>query len=151
MKTKILFFLLAAALLVSFSFGNLKPPAIRLNGTWQLVSATTISKGKSAVTDYRKNQRMIKIINDTHFAFLNHSIHTQKDSSNHFDAGGGTYMLKGNQYTEHLEYYGDKNWEGKTFHFTVTLKNDTLIQKGVEKLEEENIDRVIIERYIRLK
>ncbi len=151
MKTKILYFLLVSFLLFSFSFDNLKPSAIQLKGTWQLVSATTITKGKSVTTDYRKNERMIKIINDTHFAFLKHSLHTKKDSSNHFDAGGGTYTLKGNQYTEHLEYYADKNWEDKTFHFTVGLKNDTLTQKGVEKLEKENIDRVIIEKYVRLK
>ena len=151
MKTRILYFLLASSLLVSFSFNNSKPTPVQLKGTWQLISGTTITKGKSVTTDYRKNERMIKIINDTYFAFLKHSLHTKKDSSNHFDAGGGSYTLKGNQYTEHLEYYGDKNWEGKTFNFTVSLKNDTLIQKGVEKLEKENINRVIIEKYVRLK
>ena len=151
MKTKTLLFLLASGLLISFSFDKLKSPTISLKGTWQLISATTITKGKSVTEDYRKNERMIKIINDTHFAFLKHSLRTKKDSSNHFDAGGGTYTLKGNQYTEHLEYYADKNWEGKTFHFTVGLKNDTLIQKGVEKVEKENINRLIIEKYVRLK
>ncbi|WP_299288221.1 hypothetical protein [uncultured Mucilaginibacter sp.] len=70
MKTRILVLLLASCLLFSFSFDNLKPTAIRLKGTWQLVSATTITKGKSVTTDYRKNERMIKIINDTHFSML---------------------------------------------------------------------------------
>lgn len=125
--------------------------ALRLDGTWQLITGTTITKGVSAVTDYTKNQRMIKIINDTHFAFLKHALNTAKDSSNAFDAGGGSYTLKGNQYTEHLDFYSDKKWEGKTFTFTISIKKDTLTQKGLEKVEGTGIDRVIIEKYVKVK
>jgi hypothetical protein len=149
MKLKHAIPLMAAGLLLSFTIN--KSSAIHLNGTWALVSGTTITKGVSTVTDYTKSQQMIKIINDTHFAFLKHDLNTKKDSSNHFDAGGGSYTLKGDQYTEHLDFYADKNWEAKTFNFTVKLKGDTLIQQGVEKVENENIDRVIIEKYVRLK
>ena len=124
--------------------------ALRLNGTWRLVSGTTITKGVSTVTDYTKESTMIKIINDTHFAFLKHDLNSPKDSSNHFDAGGGSYTLTGDQYTEHLDYYSSRNWEGKTFPFTVSISNDTLIQRGMEKVEAENIDREIIERYVRM-
>jgi hypothetical protein len=120
-------------------------------GTWQLVSGATITKGKSEANSYPKDQKMIKIINDTHFAFLNHTLNTAKDSSNKFDAGGGSYTLKGDQYTEHLDYYKDKAWEGKPFTFTITFAGDTLIQKGVEKVEGTGIDRVIIEKYLRVK
>ncbi|HEY2583598.1 MAG TPA: hypothetical protein VGI43_17430 [Mucilaginibacter sp.] len=151
MKTKIPALLIAISLITCFAFINSQSSAIRLDGTWQLVSATNITKGVSSVTDYSKNQRMIKIINGTHFAFLRHDLNTKKDSSNHFDAGGGSYTLNGNKYTEHLDYYVDKNWEGKTFDFTVTMKNDTLFQQGLEKVESEGIDRIIIEKYIRLK
>ena len=123
---------------------------LNLKGTWQLVNATTITNGVSVRTDYTGNQRMIKIINDTHFAFLKHDLHTAPDSANHFDAGGGSYTLKGNQYTEHLDFYAVKNWENKNFTFSVSLKNDTLIQQGEEKVEKENINRTIIEKYLRL-
>lgn len=78
-------------------------------------------------------------------------MHTEKDSANHFDAGGGTYTLQRNQYTEHLDFYADKKWEQKSFTFSVSLNKDTLIQKGIEKVEQANIDRVIIEKYTRLK
>lgn len=125
--------------------------SLHLSGTWQLVTGTTITKGVSAVTDYTKNQRMIKIINGTHFAFLKHALNTAKNSTNAFDAGGGRYTLKGAQYTEHLDFYNDKKWEGKTFTFTVSIKNDTLIQKGTEKVEGTGIDRVIIEKYLKVK
>jgi uncharacterized protein YfeS len=126
------------------------PLSYSLNGTWQLISGTMITKGVSSVTDYTKGQQMIKIINDSHFAFLSHDLNPPADSSNHFDAGGGSYTLTGDQYIEHLDYYKDRNWEGKTFTFTVTVQNDTLIQKGIEKVEKEGIDRIIIEKYIRL-
>ncbi len=122
--------------------------AINLIGTWQLVTGTTITKGVSTITDYTKGQKMIKILNETHFAFLKHN--TNKDSLINFDAGGGTYTLNGNDYTEHLDFYNDRNWEGKAFKFKFTLKNDTLIQTGIERVEKENIDRIIIEKYIRL-
>lgn len=117
----------------------------KIIGTWQLLSGTTITKGDTTVTDYTKDQSMIKIINDTHFAFLKHG------TKGEFDGGGGKYTLQGDQYTEHLDYYGDKNWEGKTFTFTVTVSNDTLIQRGIEKVEEAGIERVIIEKYIHVK
>ena len=94
---------------------------------------------------------MIKIINASSFAFLKHDLNPPKDSSNHFDAGGGSYTLTGDQYTEHLDYYSDRNWEGKPFSFTVSLVNDTLVQRGREKVDSAGIDREIIERYVRVK
>jgi len=104
-----------------------------------------------SVTDYTKGQRMIKIVNDSYFAFLKHDLNAPKDSSNHFDAGGGSYSLVGDQYTEHLDYYSDRNWEGKPFTFTVSINNDTLIQRGIEKVEKEGVEREIIEKYIRVR
>jgi hypothetical protein len=124
---------------------------IPLEGTWRLMTGTTITKGVSTVTDYSKDQSMIKIINGNHFAFLRHKLNVARDSSNQFDAGGGSYTLNGDQYTEHLDYYSDKAWEGKSFQFSVSIHNDTLVQKGLEKVENENIDREIIEKYIRVK
>ena len=121
---------------------------LRLNGTWQLVSGMTIT-GKDTVY-YPADFRMIKIINDTHFAFLRHDKNPPKDSTNHFDAGGGNYTLSGNQYTEHLDYYIDRNWEGKPFTFTVELRNDTLTQTGVEKVDAAHIDHTIVEKYVRV-
>jgi hypothetical protein len=120
-------------------------------GTWRLVSGETITKGETQPNSYPKDQEMIKIINDTHFAFLNHIVNTPKDSTNKFDAGGGRYTLNGDQYTEHLDYYKDKAWEGKPFTFTITFSGDTLIQKGIEKVEGTGIDRTIIEKYLRVK
>jgi lipopolysaccharide export system protein LptA len=119
-------------------------------GTWRLLSGTTITKGDTAVVDYTKNQKMIKIINKTHFAFLRHDLSSGKGADSAYESGAGTYNLSGNQYTEHLEYCNYREWEGKSFQFTVTIKNDTLIQRGLEKVEEAGVNREIIERYVRV-
>lgn len=153
MKAKYWMIFLAIGIsLYAFTIKVSEPaPGLNLNGTWQLISGTEVSNGVKTVTDYTKDQRMIKIINDTHFAFLKHRLVSSKDSSNNFDAGGGTYTLKGNQYTEHLDYYSNKNIEGNTFTFTVSIKKDTLIQQGIEKLKSGGTEKIIFEKYVRLK
>ena len=124
------------------------PDAISLNGTWKLLTGTLIEKGDTVVTDYTTDRSFIKIINDSHFAFLNHTL--RKDTTD-FSAGGGSYALAGNTYTEHLEYCNAKEWEGHDFTFTVTINGDTLVQSGVEKIEAEGINRINTEKYIRVK
>jgi hypothetical protein len=124
---------------------------VPLIGTWKLISGTTIEKGDTIVTYYTKGLSFIKIINDTHFAFLKHDLIKGKDSSVSFGSGGGRYNLKDGLYTEHLEYCSDREWEGNDFTFTVSIRNDTLIQSGIEKVENAGVDRLNIEKYIRLK
>ena len=119
-----------------------------IKGTWKLLTGTLIEKGDTVVTDYTTDRSFIKIINDSHFAFLSHTL--RKDTTD-FSAGGGSYTITGNNYTEHLEYCSAKEWEGHDFTFTVTITNDTLIQSGVEKIEAQGIDRMNIEKYIRYK
>jgi len=121
-----------------------------IEGTWQLISGTIIENGDTTVTDYTRDQRMIKIINATHFSFLNHDLSKGKDSSAVFAAGGGRYTLSGDQYTEHLEYCSYREWEGNTFPFTLTIQGDTLTQRGVEKIENLGVERLNIERYKRV-
>ena len=122
---------------------------VSIQGTWKLLTATVIEKGDTTITHYTKDKSFIKIINDSHFSFLQHGLDKTKDSS--FSAGGGSYLLKGNSYTEHLEYCNAREWEGHDFTFTVTLSGDTLIQSGIEKIESAGIDRINTEKYIRLR
>jgi hypothetical protein len=126
-----------------------KGSGLHIQGTWQLLSATTIENGTSQTTDYSGKLKMIKMFNHTHFAFLKHSLDPKDTSS--FDAGGGSFVLDKDDYTEHLEYYKNKDWEGKTFKFKLAIHKDTLIQKGIEKVEKAGVDRVIIEKYIKVK
>lgn len=128
-----------------------KPASVPITGTWKLLSGTTIQKGDTTITDYTKDKSFIKIINATHFAFLLHDLQKGKDSLAVYSSGGGTYSLTDSAYTERLEYCSDRQWEGNEFHFTVSISNDTLIQKGIEKIEKLGVDRVNIEKYIRVK
>src|SRR5687767_1299390 len=120
-------------------------------GTWQLLSGTLIEKGDTTVTDYTQNVSFIKIINDTHFAFLQHDLKKGKDSAAVFVAGGGAYSLTDSLYTEHLQYCSAREWEGHDFTFTITIRNDTLIQHGMEKVESAGVNRINIEKYIKVK
>lgn len=128
------------------------PTGLPIVGTWKLLSGTTVEKGDTTVVDYSKDKSFIKIITNTHFAFLSHDVNKGKDSSlAMFDAGGGSYSLKDSTYTEHLEYCNAREWEGNDFTFTITIHNDTLVQSGIEKVEGAGVNRLNIEKYIRVK
>lgn len=128
-----------------------EPAQLPVVGTWKLLSGTLIEKGDTVVTDYTQKQSFIKIINDTHFAFLLHDLKKGKDTAAVYSSGGGKYTLKDSIYTEHLEYSSDRNWEGHDFTFAISIRNDTLVQKGVEKIDSLGINRLNIEKYVRLK
>ena len=147
---------LITAVLISCSAPTEKSQSAKtitpLEGTWKLLTGTTIEKGDSTITDYTKGREFIKIINDTHFAFLSHDLNKGKDSATAaFSSGGGSYSLADSIYTEHLEYCSDRQWEGNSFEFTVSIAGDTLTQKGIEKIENIGVNRINIEKYIRLK
>jgi hypothetical protein len=152
MKSYYSLFLVFLSIMLSCTEKSKKEPetsdAISVKGTWKLLTGTLIEKGDTVVTDYTTGKSFIKIINDSHFAFLSHTL--RKDTTD-FSAGGGKYALTGNNYTEHLEYCNAKEWEGHDFTFTVIITNDTLIQSGMEKIEAQGIDRINIEKYIRYK
>ncbi|MET7257608.1 hypothetical protein [Dyadobacter fermentans] len=122
-----------------------------LEGTWKLLSGTLIEKGDTTVTDYTQKVSFIKVINGSHFAFLQHDLNKGKDSTASFSAGGGAYTLKDSAYTEKLEYCTAREWEGNEFHFTISIQNDTLVQRGVEKVESAGVERLNIEKYVRVK
>lgn len=143
--------LLAAAIFVSCGENSDKQKSLPLVGTWQLISATSTERD-STFSTFNPKTKMIKIITPTHFAFFNHDLTQGKDSTNAvFAGGGGEYTLKDSVYTEHLQYFNIREWEDHKFEFVVKIQNDTLTQSGVEKLEKLGIDRVIVEKYVRVK
>jgi hypothetical protein len=128
-----------------------KPASAPLIGTWRLIAATSTERDSTYSTFNARNE-MIKIITPTHFAFFNHDLNHGRDSTASYSAGGGTYTLRADSvYTEHLQYFNLREWEDHQFEFVVRIKNDTLTQRGVEKLEALGIDRIIEEKYVRVK
>ena len=124
-----------------------------ITGTWQLLTGTTIEQNDTTVTDYTRDKKFLKMINDTHFSFIGHDLGGGADSATaFFTAGGGKYTLTGDTlYTEHLEFCSARDWENHDFTFTVTIHGDTLLQKGMEVVEGSGINRMNIEKYIRVK
>jgi hypothetical protein len=121
-------------------------------GTWELVSGTTIQGKDTTVTDYTKDRKFLKIINGSHFAFVGHDLSKGKDSLHAFyTSGAGTYTLTDTSYTEHLQFCSDRAWEGNDFTFHILIQNDSLTQTGIEKIEKIGVDRLNIERYVRVK
>jgi hypothetical protein len=126
-------------------------PVNPMLGTWKLISGTTIEGRDTVVTDYTKNRMFLKIINGTHFAFVGHDLNKGKDSLAFYTSGAGTYTLSDSTYTEHLQFCSDRSWEGNDFTFHILIQNDSLTQTGVEKVEKIGVNRLNIERYIRVK
>jgi hypothetical protein len=152
MKTKIVFALIIASLLSCEVKKEIKTTTRSpIVGTWRLIKGILIEKNDTVTTDYTQNVSFIKIINDTHFAFLQHDLEKGKGAAPVFVSGGGSYSLMDSLYTEHLEYCSDRAWEGNEFKFTVKISNDTLTQTGIEKIAEKGIDRLNIEKYVKLK
>ncbi|HEY0899333.1 MAG TPA: hypothetical protein VGD90_08355 [Sphingobacteriaceae bacterium] len=151
MKTKIALVIVAFAFFSCLTEKRQETGKKPIVGTWKLLSGTLIENGDTTITDYTRDVSFIKIINDTHFSFLQHDLKKGKDSAAVFVSGGGRYSLTKDSYTEHLEYCSAREWEGNDFTFTITLKGDTLVQNGSEVVEAAGVNRVNIEKYLRVR
>ncbi|PUZ27024.1 hypothetical protein GA0116948_104208 [Chitinophaga costaii] len=120
-----------------------------LNGTYKLLSALIITKGDTQQTFPVANQEMVKLFNGTHFAFLKHDLTQGQGNNPVFEAGEGTFTLHNHHYTEHLVYCNYRAWENQDFSFTLTQQGDTLIQKGIEKIDSLQVDHEIVETYLK--
>lgn len=104
-------------------------------GTWKLLSAKYISS--SGETDYFTNNKVkeTKIITPTHFIWmiqLADSLNTSnKVLPTASSAGGGTYMMLGNdKYIEALEYASWENYAKDKTNFTLKIEGDIMVQTG---------------------
>lgn len=151
------FFCFAAAIIAFLSCTTLpdkagkKETGLAVEGTWKLISGTLIEKNDTVITEYSGDKSFIKVLGATHFAFMGHDLSKGKDPGAFYTSGGGKYELNDSAYTEHLEYCSDRQWEGNDFHFTITIANDTLVQQGIEKIDSIGVDRLNIEKYVRMK
>jgi hypothetical protein len=154
MKLKKTYVLILLTLFSCKSKNNTEKTGMPVNpmmGTWELISGTTIQGKDTTTTDYTKNKKFLKIINGSHFSFVGHDLSKGKDSMAFYTSGAGTYTLTDSIYTEHLQFCSDRVWEGNDFSFTILIQNDSLTQTGIEKIDKIGVNRLNIERYIRLK
>ena len=142
---RLLYFITILSTLYSCDSSN-QSKTNNINGTWQLFYGSIKEGDSLKIRDVSKSN-FIKIINDSHFAFFNQ----ENESSENFYGGAGTYTLSGDTYIESLDYIANEDIRGHKFPFTLEIKGDTLIQYGHEKVESANIDRYIVEKYLRVK
>ena len=91
----------------------------KLDGVWELVSGQPLPKGA----------RDVKILSAGHVMFVAYDTETGKP----LYTGGGTYVLNGSSYTEHMDFASDviaTGLVGKDQQFTVKLDGDTFTQTG---------------------
>jgi len=88
----------------------------KIEGVWELVSAKQTIGDSTLFEISSKDRQMIKIITKTHFAFLSQAFNRPKFTqmgndaemllaAKTFGAGGGTYTLEGDTYTEHIQFF----------------------------------------------
>jgi hypothetical protein len=117
-----------------------------LIGEWLLVDAQMTIAGKTEKT-FDINRKMVKLFTEDHFSFYSKTENrtaysaavTDKErfqGSKTLDAGGGTYDLQGDIYTEHITYCTYPNYEGKSIPFKISLEKNQLTQEGEYPLKE---------------
>lgn len=127
------------------------PTAPAILGTWKLLTGTTIRGTDTTVVDYTRGQEMIKIITPTHFSFTRHDLNHGKDSLAVFSAGAGRVKFNDSTYTELLDFFNVREWEGGQFELHYKINGDTLVTTGVERVEKLGVDQLNIEKYVRVK
>ena|SRR5688572_7285054 len=110
-------------------------------GTWKLVS-TKYGDAKD-FTPYREESSRLKIINATHFIW----VEVDSKTKNVLASAGGAYKLDGLSYTETIDFAGEgmAAYLGKSQKFTIRVDGDKLFQSGElsDGLKiEENWERV---------
>lgn len=93
-------------------------------GTWKLVS-TKYGEAKEH-TPYPASSMRMKIINPTHFTWLEISDGKVQTSA------GGKFVVSGDSYTETIDFAGEgmEPYRGKAQKFTLRIEGDKLYQSG---------------------
>jgi len=129
-----------------------------IEGTWELVSTKHTIGDSTLFEGSQKDIRMIKIITKTHFAFLNQNVDRPKFTqmgndaetllaARTFGAGGGTYKLDGDTYTENIQFMLTPNFVGLSIPFKVKIENNQLIQTGVLPIKSSGLGDQDVELY----
>ena len=113
----------------------------KLEGVWELVSAKYTSPDTTIVTT-PTDWKQIKVITKSHFVFVGQEpvrgkfrgIPTDAEllaAARTFFAGGGTYTLVGDTYTENLQFFFNPNYVGHSVPYKCQMEGDRWIQSGI--------------------
>jgi hypothetical protein len=120
-------------------------------GNWELLSSTGIyvEKGKQININFKKdaNNCGMKLINDNYFMFVTKEMVNGVATATY---GYGTYTFKNNIYTEQIIYISGEAFPGTSPSYEMTVKGDTLIQKGPLKIGDFKDSKIeFTETYMR--
>ncbi|MGH8314124.1 MAG: hypothetical protein ACRETU_03105 [Steroidobacterales bacterium] len=132
-----------------------------LEGAWELIAAKSTPADDTFPLD---TERQIKILTRTHWAFLSQQRKMPKmpggsaaewaAAAKSFSAGGGTYTLDGDTYSEHIEFFVSPKFVGTTINFKITWNGDEWTQSGTLPLKSLGVadhDVDIQETYRRMQ
>lgn len=112
-----------------------------LVGTWILVSSNNSSPGGEFFRLDKTNTRQMKILNPTHFMFIQENING--DDYEFESAAGGRYELDGNTYIETLDFASWENYRNSYAVFTWRLEDGKWYHTGV--LNQPDGEKFLIE------
>lgn len=133
MKKQQIIFLIAIVTMINFGCSKRTTSSLSdtnpLIGTWVLVSSNnTSADGEYEILD-RSNTRQMKILNPTHFMFIQE--HIGSGEKEFTSAAGGTYEIDGNTYVENLDYASWEDYKDSNAVFTWRLEDGKWYHKGV--------------------
>jgi hypothetical protein len=125
MKRALLFTMITAALIFGVP-AEVKCQTTGHLGTWKLASYKYSTSGN--FNPVPKGEQHIKLITETHFMWAETDTATGKVMG----MAGGTYTLKGNTYTESIDFgIGMDSYLGRNQTFTLLVEGDLLFLTGV--------------------
>ena len=161
MRSTVRRILMIAGLLIGLQ-GCASQAVSPLEGAWELVEAKyTPPDPTFTFADWRQ----IKILTKTHWVFLSQKRAAPKLTSSTNDtellaaakafvAGGGTYALDGDTYTEHIEFFNTPNYVNMSLPWKIKWEGDEWIQTGTFPMKALGLadhDTELYERYRRVK
>lgn len=110
------------------------PEPVSLEGSWKIVAQIDHDSGQTDWEDFGSGLIYQKHLTPTHFTWF--SYNPEDDVLE--GAGGGSYTLEGNTYTEHIEFFhpADAGYVGQSIVFTAEVDGDTWIHRGMGELVE---------------
>jgi hypothetical protein len=124
---------LGSLVLIVTLMGGCASSSKRLIGAWELVS-TPSDQLDLAGNDPPSPPNLVKILSEDRFAF------GRQEPDGGLIAGGGTYELDGDVYTERVEYHWIPQLVGRELRFEVRVEDDRWIQTGSFVVEGRRFD-----------
>jgi hypothetical protein len=146
MKTQNLLILIALAILISCTSKSKSP----IEGSWSIVSYKW-TLPDSTFFEYPGNIKECTgkwILSDSNSLWY-FRYKFNNDSAYIVEYGDTKYKFDGKIYQETYISAKDDKCIGQTFHFEVSIKNDTLTISGPAEGEAEKLGCIILEKYVR--